>query len=414
MLELSLLENFLAALALGALIGLEREYARFKKRGHEFAGIRTFPLIALFGALSAYLGELVSPWVLILGIILTGGLILIIYFFTAKHSRRYIGVTTEIAGFITFFIGVLCYYREIGLAVIITIMLAVILYSRSVLHRFAEKLKKEEMADTLKFAVVAFVILPLLPNKGYGPYELFNPYITWLMVVFISAISFVGYIAMKWFGEKGAIVAGMLGGLASSTAVITNFAHRSKKNKKLFRILALGVLLADVVMFLRILIVVFVVNNELFWKLLIPAILLAIILGLFSLYLWKKTTDVKEKVELESPFALKPALKFAFFFAVIIALVKLADLYLSTSGVYVVSFFSGFTSVNAITLSLAQMAKTTLTTQTAANGILIAALTNMGLKGGIAYFMGGKEFSKTLIGFYAILIAIGVGLIFLF
>ncbi len=413
MIDIRILENFLAALALGALIGLEREYARYKSRGHDYAGIRTFPLISLFGALAAYLGQTISQWILLISIFLIGTLIVIAYFAANEHTRKQTGVTSEMAGFLAFFIGMLSFYGEITLAVILTIIITIILYSRSLLHHFAEKIKKQEMADTLKFGVIAFVILPLLPNQGYGPYEIFNPYIVWLMVVFISGIGFVGYIAMKWFGEKGVVLAGVLGGLVSSTAVTSSFAARSKKENKLFKILALGVVLANGIMLIRILVVVFAINRELWVKLLLPMVILLMLLIGFSYVLWRKTRDVKGKVELTSPFTLAPALKFGAFFAFILAVVKLADVYFSSNGVYVVSLISGFADVDAITLSLSQLSKTTLGLNTAVNGIIIAALTNIGVKGGIAYFFGGKEFGRIVAGFYAVLIVIGIGLIFL-
>lgn len=414
MFEFAILEKFLAAIALGALIGLEREYAVYKQRGHDFAGIRTFPLIALFGALSAYLGVIISPWILIIGIALIGGLIIAAYFAISEHSRQFVGSTSEIAGFLAFFIGMLCYYGEITLAVILTIIITIVLYARSVLHTFAQKIKKEEMADTLKFAVIAFVILPLLPNQGYGPYEIFNPYITWLMVVFISGIGFVGYIAMKWFGEKGVALAGILGGLISSTAVTTSFAGRSKKEKKIHLTLALGVILANGIMLIRMLVVVFAINRNLFLKVIIPIAILAVATGIFSYILWKKSKNVKGKVELTSPFTLSPALKFGAFFAFILAMVKIADVYLSSNGVYIVSFLSGFADVDAITISLSQLAKSSIAESTALTGLLLAALTNIGVKGGIAYFFGGREFGRIVVAFYAVLIVIGVGLIFLF
>lgn len=413
MFALELLERFLAALALGALIGLEREYASYKKRAHSYAGIRTFPLIALFGALSAYLGETISPWILILGIIFMGLLIVVAYFTLSGHAPQHSGVTSEIAGFLTFFIGMLCYYGEITMALILTIIITVILYARSVLHHFTQKISTEEMADTLKFAVIAFVILPLLPNKGYGPYEIFNPYVVWLMVVFISGIGFVGYVAMKWFGEKGVALAGILGGLVSSTAVTTSFAGRSKKESKIYQALILGVILANGVMLTRILVVTTVINSDLVWKLLLPMLILIAITGIFAYWLWEKAKNIKGKVELESPFTLGPALKFGAFFAFVLAIVKLADVYFSSRGVYAVSFISGFADVDAITISLSQLAKTTLAPEIARNGIILAALTNVGVKGGIAYFFGGKEFGRIVAGFYAILIVIGIGLIWL-
>ena len=312
-----ILQNFLIALLLGALIGLEREYAVYRKKGHDFAGIRTFPLISLFGALSAYLGVLISPWILVVAIILTGALIVVAYFAIADNDKRkHMGATSEVAGFLAFFIGVLCYYGEITFAVILAVTITIILYARSFLHHFAMKMKREEMADTLKFAVIALVILPLLPNQGYGPYEIFNPFVIWLMVVFISGISFAGYVLVKWFGERGITLAGILGGLVSSTAVTTGFAQRSKKEKKIYKALALGVILANAIMFVRILIEVFVIHRPLFYKMLVPfSVLVVVSLG-FSYILWRKAGEAKGKMKLSSPFTLGPALKFGVFFAV--------------------------------------------------------------------------------------------------
>ncbi len=411
MVELIIFKNLFVALLLGALIGLEREYARYHKRGHDYAGIRTFPLISLFGALAALLGELINPWILIVGIGLIGALIVISYFFVTFRSKQYTGATSEVAGFLTFFIGIICYYGDIGLAAALAVVITSILYARSMLHHFAERIKKYELADTLKFALIALVILPFLPNKYYGPYELFNPFMFWLMVVFISGISFLGYFLMKWFGKTGIGLTGILGGLISSTALSLSFAERSKKETQIYKALALGVILANGIMFLRILIVVFVLNRGLFIKLLLPLGILALITAIFSYLLITKIKNVPGKIKLKSPFTLWPALKFGFFFAIILALIKLAEVYFSSKGVYLVSFLSGFADVDAVTISLSQLAKSTLTEQTASIGIVIAALTNLAVKGGIAYVFGEKKFSKIIVGFFAFLIAVGIVMI---
>ena len=414
MVEVALFQNFLIALALGALIGLEREYAQHKSRGHTYAGIRTFPLIALFGALAAFFGDKFSQWILIVCLILMGSLIMIAYYTINWKVKQYVGATSEVAGFLTFLIGSLAYYGEITFAAVLAVVITIILYSRSVLHEFADKMTQTELADTLKFAVIAFVILPFLPNKAYGPYEIFNPFVIWLMVVFISGISFAGYILMKWFGEKGVELAAILGGLVSSTAVTTSFATRSKKQPKIYRTLALGVILANGIMFIRILIEVFVINRELLVSILFPLLILALATLIITYFLWHKSKNIKGKVELGSPFTLGPALKFGAFFAVILALVKVADVYLSSKGVFLVSFISGFADVDAITVSLSQLAKGDLALNIARDGILIAALTNVAVKGGIAYFFGGKKFGKVVLTSYLILIALGILLIFLF
>lgn len=413
MIEFVILRNLLIALAIGALVGLEREYARYKKKAHEYAGIRTFPLIALIGAISAYLGELISIWIFIVSIFLMGSLIVVAYFTVVRKVQEHMSATSEIAGLITFFLGALVYYGEITLAVTVAVIMTIILYSKSFLHHFAEKMKKAELASTLKFAVVAFVILPFLPNQEYGPLGIFNPFVVWLMVVFISGISFAGYIILKWFGEKGIALAGILGGLISSTTVTMSFAERSKKENKVYLALVLGVVLANGIMFGKILLEVFVLNRNLFFELLIPLLSLAIITAGFSYFLWEKAKKVKGKVMLGSPFTLGPALKFGVFFAVIIALVKVANVYLSSKSVYIVSFISGLADVDAITVSLSQLAGDSLSLEVAGRGILIAALTNVAVKGGIAYWFGEKQFGKAVLGFFVLLILIGIGIVFL-
>ena len=220
---------------------------------------------------------------------------------------------------------------------------------------------------------------------------------------------------MKWFGEKGIELAGIFGGLVSSTAVTTSFAARSKKEKKLLMSLVLGVILANSIMFIRILIEVFVINRTLLPKMIIPMSILFLVSLVFSYFLFRKATQVKKhKLDLGSPFTLKPALKFGIFFAVILALVKLADVYLSSKGVYLVSFISGFADVDAITVSLSQLAKKDLALDIAQNGIMIAALTNVAVKGGIAYLFGSKEFGRLVLALFFALILVGLGVVWLF
>ncbi|MBI4151480.1 DUF4010 domain-containing protein [Candidatus Woesearchaeota archaeon] len=412
MAELVLIQRFLVALALGALIGLEREYAHYRGKGQSYAGIRTYPLIALFGALSAFLSDLISPWILLIGMILVGGVILIAYFTINERVHRYVGATSEVAGFITFFIGVLVHYEQVLLATVLAIVMTLILYARSILHNFARRMEKKELADTLKFAVIAFVILPFLPDEWFGPFQLFNPYVVWLMVVLISGVSFAGYIALKWFGEKGVSLAGFLGGLASSTATTLSFAERSQKEKTIFRALSLGVILANLAMFGRLLALAFVVNGDVFWKILPSISILGVIVVGFSYYLWKKTKKIKAKIRLASPFTLWPALKFAALFAAIVALTKIVNVYFSTRGIYLVSFFSGFVDIDPVALSLAQLAKTTISVDVAHDGILIAMLTNILAKGGIAYWFGGREFGKLVLQFFLVLTLIGTVLLY--
>ncbi len=416
MVEFTFLQNFMIALALGALIGLEREYARYKKRGHDYAGIRTFPLISLFGALAAYFGEVISPWVLFGSMILMGILIIISYFADVETSRKYHGATSEVAGFITFFVGVLCYKGEFTFAAFIAIIMTIILYARSMLHNFAEHIQKKELADTLKFAVIAFIILPFLPDKGYGPYEIFNPYLVWVIVVFVSGISFAGYFLMKWFGEKGLTLTAVLGGIASSTVLTTSFAQRSKKEIGLFQVLALGVIIANGIMLLRVLFILFFLNSEVYLKVLLPFALLVVVLMGAGYMLWRKISPAKHQkshhLMLESPFTFLPAVKFALLFSLVLALTKLAGVYFASQGVYIISLISGFFDVDTVVISMAKLVGTTITADVASKSILLAAITNTIFKGGIAYFLGGREFSRVILVVFGLMIVVGAGLLY--
>ncbi len=414
MIDLLLLQRFAIALALGALIGLEREYARYRKRGHDFAGIRTFPLITLLGALTAYFADTISPYILIVGLSLIGLLVIIAYIIISKKDRTHVGATSEVAALLTFFIGMLAYYEEFFFAIILTVTIAVILYARSILHHFAERITQKEMASTLVFAIIAFLILPLLPNQGYGPLELFNPYLTWLMVVLISGISFAGYVLMKWFGEQGIPLTGILGGLVSSTATTTSFSQRSRKEPKIHHALALGVILSNGIMFVRVLVLAFIINFVLFIHLLFPFLILILATCFFSYFLWRKAKKVKKtNITLTSPFTLSPALKFAFLFAGVLALAKVAEVYFSSQGIYVISIISGIADVDAITLSLSQLTTGSLLLETARNGIIMAALTNVAVKAGIAYWWGSKDFARIIALCFGGLIVVGI-LILLF
>lgn len=414
MFEFKVLESFLIAFALGALIGLEREYSQYKGRYVSFAGIRTFPLIALVAALTAYLSIRVSFWLLVASTVAFSALVIIAYY-TSSIKSKYHGITTAIAALLTFLVGVLCAYEQTLLAAVVAVMMAIFLYAKNFLHHFTQKIKRKELADTLKFAVIAFVILPFLPNKGYGPYEIFNPFIMWLMVVLVSGISFFGYILMKIFGEKGLELTGLFGGLVSSTAVTTSFAHRSKKEYSFSRALALGVILANSVMFIRVLIEVFALNRELFIRILPVMVLFILVSAVFAYFVWCRAKKIShERLELTSPFTLWPALKFSFFFVLILALIKISDIYLSSHGVYLTSLISGLANVDAIAVSLAQLAKSDLSETIAKNGIIIAMMTSLLVKGGIVYFLGSKQFSRLVLTLFFILLLTGLGAIFLF
>lgn len=406
MVEIQLVIYFLVALAIGTLIGLEREYSRYKRGGRSFAGVRTFMFISLFGALAAYFGDLFHIGIFIAGFISLAGFVMVHYYLSTRKHPAWTGTTTYIASLITFLLGALSYYGKIRLAVLLAVIMTVLLYFKEFIHQFIKKMKAKELDATLKFAIVAFVILPFLPNVDYGPHGIFNPFIIWLMVVFVSGISFIGYVLMRWFGERGIELTGIFGGLASSTAVTLSFSQRSKHTFEVNHLL-IGVVLANAVMFIRVLIELLVLQRELFTSLLIPLLFLTAVSVGLAFLVGKKSWGRNEKVELSSPFTFLPALKVGALFALMIALVKFVNVYFQSKGIYAASFISGFMDVDPIVISLTQVNSGSVPLEVARNAILIAALTNMAGKGIIAFVLGGKEFGRKVLGVFAAIIVLG-------
>ncbi len=419
MMDLQLFQQLGASLVLATLIGLEREQVNQKYNCKAFAGIRTYALIGLLGALSYILSEY-SIWLMVLvGAGIVG--LLLIYYFLAAAREKMMGATSEVAVLIVYIVGVLCAMDRFVLATVVALLTFTVLHFKDPLHKMAKHLKRKEVLSTVQFIVIAFVILPILPNVNYGPYEFFNPYIIWLMVVFISGISFVSYILIKVLGAKRGIgITGFLAGLVSSTALTMTFSGQSKKNKKIVDPYVVAVVVASSAMFFRILIEVLVLNPDLFKTLSIPMLSMGFTGLLSILYFWFKKEKIPQNVQrsplkLKSPFSLGPALKFGLFFALILFLVKFSDDVMGEKGIYLTSLVSGIVDVDAITLSMAKAAKDGLSHISAITAITIAAITNTIVKGGIFFVFGNRRVAFRIMAvFMLMLFAGGISLIFVY
>lgn len=413
-----LIRLFLFSLLVGVFIGFEREYAKRKFERNTIGGVRTFILISIFGALSGYLSIFFENlWFFVIPFILLSLLILINYSYMIRKTND-LHTTTGICAFLVFILSAMVFYGFGKFAVALSILIAVLLSSRHYLHQFIGKITKKELTDILKFAIITLVVLPFLPNKAYGPLEVLNPYHIWLMVVFVSAISFFGYVLVKIFGaKKGISITGIVGGLVSSTAVAMGFSNQSKKeNKNLTNAFALAIVIASTIMFIRILFEILVINKNLLGTVIVPLGLMTIVGFLFSYYYFKvKKKEKKHSLELNSPFTLGPALKFGAFFALVLLLSKAAQIYLGTKGIYLTSIFSGLADVDAITLSMAKLASNGVVTEkVASSAITLAAMSNTLVKGGIVYFLGSKELKKKItLAFGSILIVGLLSILFL-
>ena len=412
MTQLELFYRFGVALFIGILIGMEREHA---KPGGEkmFAGVRTFALLALAGCTGALLVAVTGAAALFVGVlVIVGALIAVSYFVSA--SRGEMGLTTEIAGLITVLLGALCYWDYLELAVALAVAITVLLSLKIELESFADRISRDDVFAALKFAVITLIILPLLPKEPLGPapFDVLVPYNIWLMVVLISGINFLGYVLVKLVGAKQGIgLTGFLGGLVSSTAVTLSFSERSQREIDLAKPFALAIIVAWTVMFARVLVEVAVINIELLLILWVPITAAAIAGLLYSYWLYRKQkVDEKGEVTVSNPFELGAAIKFGLLYALVLLISRTAQLYLGDTGIYLSSILSGLVDVDAITLSMAQLSKHgEIALDTAKLAIVLAAMSNTVVKGGIVLVTGTAALRKAILPGFLLILIVGIG-----
>ena len=412
------------ALGIGLLIGLERTMtqtsgptegegeepnkensaAQALAAAGEFMGLRTFAALSLVGFGAALASE---KFALIAPVALAGMALLIIAMY--KRATDFgTGITTEVAALGAGALGMLCRYHPHA-AGVIALVLTVILASKRFTYSTVSKMRRVELTDTLKFLVVILIVLPLLPNRALDPYEAFNPYKVGLLVVLISGISFVGYFLTRILGaQKGLGLTGILGGLTSSTAVTAAMAAEAKQHPELNSICAFSTLAANATMFVRVLVVVALLDRALVMRLVWSVGGMALTAAIVSGVLWiiaSKSKNVGQggEVKLKNPFSVGPAIKFAIFFVVILFVVKLAKTWFGDQGLYAAAALSGLADVDAITLSISEQAQAgQLLREVGSVAITIAVVSNSVVKTGIALYSGGLRFGRT--------VGIGLGL----
>jgi uncharacterized membrane protein (DUF4010 family) len=415
--------GFLIALAAGALIGLERQQSRALDKKPSIGGVRTFPLIALAGALSSLLAHSMGVWPIFGGLLVVGAFLSVSYYQEwSKEAAP--GVTTEVAALITFLLGVLALLPNLPLATGQRYLLIVasagvvmaLLSFKEPLHRAVARVSADDIYATAKFVILALVVLPLLPDRTYGPLDVLNPFNIGLMIVLIAGISFLGYIATRIVGaRKGMAVTGILGGLVSSTSVTVSLAMRVREEPKTLSVATVAILTASSTMFARILVTVGIVEPALLPTLVWPLGMMTAVGYMTAMAFHVRSRhDIQETapVSLRNPFELRAALKFGLFFAFVIFVAKAAQTFLGDRGLYASSVLAGTTDVDAITLSVARFHYEGLAASTATVAITLAAVTNTVVKAGLAAWFGGRELiASVAIGLGA---ALGAGCLALF
>ena len=414
---MEILKSFLITALLGFTIGLERSVSFNEEKEEGFAGSRTFVLISVFGFLSAFINSKIDYFLItafvILGFIVTAAYFLKVYKFNDQ------GTTTNIAALIAFLVGIMVYLKLTEYAIFITVITVVILNLKTKLKNIETKLTRKELNAATLLMVMSFIMLPVLPNKTIDPFGLFNPYKTWLMAIIIASLSFIGYMGIKFFGEKkGILFTAAAGGFISSTAVTASLSAMYKDLKTSTYTYVSAIAIANTLMFARVLIEAYITNPNLTKHLLIPYSL-AFVYGVwFSYYFYKKSlTNIQTNLKNieKNPLELIEAIKFAILFAFVYALVEYTNKHFGNAGLYIISFISGFTDVDAITLSLGELSKSSLSIQTASIGIVNASISNTITKFFIVLFFTKELAKKTLVFFIPeiVLLSITYALIFI-
>jgi len=400
--DLQAVWNFATALLIGALLGIERERHRREHDEQTIGGLRTFILFALIGALGGWLTlALDSPWILAAALVSALAPVLAGYVISARTQPDALGLTTELAAIAACLLGAMTTLGYRDLAVGLGVAVAAVLAYKQPLHGLVYKLDRDDIYAGLRLLIATFIVLPLLPAEPVDPWGALKPRSLWMLVLLISSLSLVGYVATRLLGaRRGIPLTGLTGGLVSSTAVTLAFSRQSRDPAYAVAVpaLASGILLAWAVMFVRVIVEVLIVNRELLPVLAVPFASMAVVAGAAALYLrhGSKLGARAETVPLRNPFSLTAAAKFAAFFALVLLVVQLVQTYAPGRGLYFVAALAGTTDVDAITLSMAQYAREG-DSQLAMRAITIAALSNTVVKAGLVVVLGGRALRRPVL-----------------
>lgn len=404
--------SFAVALGLGLLIGLQRE-----RTSDRMGGIRTFPLIALFGALTADLSR--NPgmgWLMLTGLIAMTVLILLGNLDRLRGNDDHTGITTEVSALLVYLLGAFLVLGDKTIAVMIGGTIAVLLHFKPGMHAFVKKLSDKDLRSIMQFAVLSLIILPILPNRTFGPYDVLNPFAIWLLVVLIVGIGLGGYAVYKIVGARaGTLVSGLIGGLISSTATTVTYARLARTQQKAAPLAALVILIASTSMFIRMFVEIAVVAPRQFAAFLPPlALLFAISLCVCGFAFIRIQHRENTMPEPGNPAELKPALIFGALYALILLAIAASKEYFGNRGIYVVALISGFTDVDAITLSSANLANAgAMPIDTAWRAMVIASLANLAFKVGAAGFLGGLPLLRGVLALFSIPFVAGLAVLWL-
>jgi len=400
-------QAFAISLGIGLLIGLERE-----RKADAKAGLRTFALTAMFGCLAAMLDAQVGGgWLLAVGLLLLATM-MIVTLARDPQDDGDPGTTSVVALMVCYCLGALVWHRHATLAVMLAITTTILLYFKGQLQSMTRSLTHKDLISIQQFAVLSLVVLPILPNQDYGPYQALNPHQVWWMVVLISGLSLGGYAALRFVGNRhGAPLLGFFGGLVSSTATTMVFARHARTDAKLTETATLVILIANLVVTLRLGVVAVVLAPSLLAPL-AGMLGIGLLFGLVVVLLKWRTLSAAGELplpEVKNPTEIRTALSFGLLYGVVLLLSAWLQDVAGSQGLYLVALASGLTDVDAITLSTLRLFnQETLAAHAAVIAIGLAALSNLFFKSGLVVTIGGAPLARRALPG---LIAIGAGFV---
>lgn len=395
--SVSAIWSLLVAALLGFLIGLERERKR-EVQGSIFAGIRTFPVIAIFGAIIGLLTADHGVGVLLVGLASVTVMAGLAYWRESEGEK--LGGTTGFTVLVTFGLGVLASLSLVGAALAGAVIVTGLLSMRKELRDLSNTVTRQDLFAVVQFAAVSLIVLPLVPNESFGPWGVWNPRSIWLQVVLISGISFLGYVTMKMAGpRRGSALSGILGGFASSTAVMLTFSRRSEENPQLSGTFSFAALAASTTSVIRVYIIVALIEPDLASAAMLPlaAIMLTCAAGGLFARLRRHDPD-SEDVSISNPFELRTAFEFAVLYAAILLVTRAASEWLGTGGTYLASFLGGIIRPDAIALSLTGATFESLELTVAVRALTLAIAVNCVFKAILGSTLGSSGFRRSVAG----------------
>jgi len=408
----------LAVAAVGGLaVGIEREWSARQDQDHSrFGGVRTFLLLGLLGGLA---GVLVSGGATAVGVsVLAGGIALVAIAYLVSAWRGTIDATTEVAGVVVLAAGAFAGADNLLVASAVFAATALVLVEKSQMHAAVERLHSAELQAGAHFAVLALVVLPLLPTGPYGPAGVgVEPRKLWALVLIFAGLSFAGYVALRVAGpERGLALAGLLGGVVSSTAVTFNFARDGRRRPELAWPLAIGVLAATAVLPVRVGVLAGVVHAPVA-RALLPALVpaLAFGAGLVGWIWWRsrrgRTTRAEAPPPPDNPLKLAPAIQMTILFQVVLWILAAVEGRFGARGLIGSAALLGMTDLDALTYSASRLAAAgSADLPSAARALLVGMASNTLFKMIVAVALGGARFGRfATAGLLVYLAAFGLG-----